>query len=139
VLHYNEAYVIICGSQYKFCGAYPKSRATFQHLSPDAVKVSQHLTNTTGQSVPLSLMLQSTLHHHSVIEGSNVTLQQSPLRSGSAYVKKAVHKLTMSILQTINYVAQDLLMGKAVLLPWVCKVFLALYSPNCSENNKRRK
>jgi len=50
----------------------------------------------------------------------------SPLLSGSAYATMTTQ--IKAILQAIVYVAQNLLSGKAVLLPWVCKVFLEAYS-----------
>ena len=115
---------MVCGSQCKSCGAYPKSGTTFQHLSPDAVKVSQHLTNITDQSVivaPNDNLCYSCYRAYCTIiqslklpEGSNVTLQQSILEWVSICKEGSTEKLTMVILHAVIYVAQDLLIRKHI-------------------------
>ena len=50
-------------------------------------------------------------------EGSNATLQQSTLEWISICKEDSTDKLTMAILDTVIYVAQDLLIGKVLLLP----------------------
>ena len=56
--YYNKAYsTIACASYselYKFCGGKPKSGTIFCRHSPDAVKVSEYLSNTTAQSVVIN-------------------------------------------------------------------------------------
>jgi len=55
---YYKAYDIICVSQGEpcgSCGANPTSGTTFCWHIPDAITVSQHLSNTTGQSVIIKL------------------------------------------------------------------------------------
>ena len=143
---YNKAYVTVCGTQCKSCGAYPKSGTTFHRHSPDSVIVSQHLTNTTGQSVVIDpcdhLCYLCYRTHCAIVEslkapqGSDAALKLSITEWVSIRDNANTDKLTMAILQAVVYVAKDLLIGKALLLPWVTKVFLTAYSPGCPDNSK---
>ena len=71
--------------------------------------------------------------HCSIIEslksphGSDTELQQSIEEWVSKYNDDNTNKLTKAILEAVIYVARNLLMEKAILLPWACKVFLQAY------------
>ena len=43
------------------------------------------------------------------------------------YNNVSTDKLTKAVLKTVIYVANQFLLGKAVLLPWACQVFLQAY------------
>ena len=51
-------------------------------------------------------------------------LQQSIEEWSDEYNDDNTDKLTKAILEVVIYIARNLLMEKAVLLPWACKVFL---------------
>ena len=137
---YNKAYSTICASHSELCsscGAKPKSGTNFCRHSPDAMKVSEHLSHTTGQSVVINpndyLCFTCYKTHCSIIKslksphGSNTQLQQSIEEWVSKYNDENSDKLTKAILEAVIYVARNLLMDKAILLPWACKVFLQAY------------
>ena len=137
---YNATYAAICGSQSKpcsSCGAKPKRGTAFCRYSPDAEKVSQHLSDQTGQNVTISPTdyICSTCYkvHCSIIEslrtphGSDTSLKQAIDQWVDKYNDDNANKLTKAILQTVVYVANHLLLEQAVLLPWACKVFLQSY------------
>ena len=139
--YYNKAYsTIACASYselYKFCGGKPKSGTIFCRHSPDAVKVSEHLSDTTAQSVVINprdyLCFTCYKTHCSIIKSlkslhrSDTELQQSIEEWSDEYNDDNTDKLTKAILEVVIYVARNLLMEKAVLLPWACKVFLQAY------------
>ena len=137
---YNDTYGIIYGSRIpcSSCGATPKSSTAFDRHSPDAEKVSQHLSDSTGQQVQISpsdyICYACYKMHCSILDslrspqGSDNMLQQSIEK----WVNKHKHnestdKLTKAVLKTVIYVANQLLVEKAVLLPWACQVFLDAY------------
>jgi len=121
------------------CLAVPvDSGTTFCWRSPDVITVSQHLSNTTGQSVVIKpndyLYFSCYITHFSVIEslksphGTDTALQQSVDEWVSKYNDNNTDKLAKALLETITYVAHHLLMEKAILLSWTSKVFLQAYN-----------
>ena len=109
-----------------------------QH-SPDAVKISQRLSNTSGETVIIApsdnICFNCYITHCSIIEsfksqqnGSDTMLQHSICEWVSKQTDDNMDRLTKAIFESvIMYVANNLLLGKAVLLPWASKVFLHAY------------
>ena len=64
------------------------------------------------------------------VQDSNVVLREW----GSKHSNENTDQLTKAILAAVIHVGNLLLMGKAVLLPLVCKVFLMSYCPNCTDS-----
>ena len=58
---------------------------------------------------------------------SDTQLQQSIEEWVSKYNDENSDKLNKAILEAVIYIAHNLLMEKAILLPWACKVFLQAY------------
>ena len=92
------------------CGAYPKNGTNFCRHSPDAIKVSEHLSNTTGQNVEIKpsdyICYTCYRTHCSIIEslmaphGSKTSLQRSIEEWVSEYNANTTNKLTKLSLQT---------------------------------------
>ena len=138
---YNETYATICGTgstPCSSCGAKPKKGTAFCRHSPDAEKVSQHLSNQTGQSMiinPNDYLCSTCYKTHCLIieslkspHGSDATLKQAIDQWVNKYNNENIDTLTKAILETVIYIANNLLLEKAVLLPWACKVFLQSYA-----------
>jgi len=108
------------------------------------VKVSQHLSNTTDQNIVIDpsdyLCYICYKSHCSIIEslkateGSDEALQQSITDWVDIYNNKSTDKLTKATLKAVLYVANHVVLGKAVLLPLVCKVFLTSDSPDYTDS-----
>jgi len=111
---YYKAYDIIFvshGEPCSSCGANSKSGTTFFQHSPDAITVSQHLSNTTGQSVVIKLndylCFSCYRTHCSIIKslksphGTDTALQQSIDEWVSKYNNDNTDKLTKALLETI--------------------------------------
>ena len=137
---YNETYVTIYGSRIpcSSCGATPKSGTAFSRQSPDAEKVSQLLTDSTGQDVNISpsdyICFACYKTHCSILESlkssqssDDNTLQQAVEKWVNKHNDDCTDKLTKAILKAVTYVANHLLVEKALLLPWACQVFLEAY------------
>ena len=142
---YYKAYTTISASHSQTCascGANPESGTNFCRHNPDVMKVSEHLSNTTGQNVEIKpsnyICFTCYRTHCSIIEslttphGSNAALQQSIEEWVSKYNDNTTDQLTKAILEVVIYVAHKLLMEKAVLLPWACWVFLQAYDTEFS-------
>ena len=134
---YNKAHATICPPSCSSCGAYPKTGTTFSRHSPDAVKISQHFSNASGETVTITpsdnICFNCYKTHCSIIEsfksqhGSDTMLQHSIHEWVSKKTDDNTDRLTKAILDTVIYVANNLLLGKSVLLPWASKVFLHAY------------
>ena len=137
---FNETYATFYGSHgipCSSCGAKPKKGTAFSRHSPDAEKVSQHLSKQTGQNIIINPddYLCSTCYkiHSSIIEslkspnGRDAMLKEVIDQWITKYNSKNTDKLTKAILETVICVANHLLLQKAVLLPWACNVFLQSY------------
>ena len=135
---FNETYATIYGSRIpcSSCGATPKSSASFSRHSPDAEVVSQLLAERTGQDVNISpsdyICFACYKTHCSILDSmkssqADNTLEQAVEMWVNKHNDNSTDKLTKAILKTVIYVANQLLVGKAVLLPWACQVFLDAY------------
>ena len=121
---------IICSS----CGATPKSSTAFSWQSIDAEVVSQLLAKRTGQDVNISPSNYicfacykthcSILHSLKSSQNSDNTLQQAVEISVNKHNDDSTDTLTN---KTVIYVANKSFVGKAVLFPWACQVFLEAY------------
>ena len=145
---YTEVYQIFhpqtpCTS----CGAIPKEGTHWCQHSPDAFLVSQHLQDTTGTEMHMSssdyicntcyrshLTILIELRSHK--QEPKCTLE-SAMQTWLAKVDdSSTDKLTKSVLRTVLHVAENLLQGKALLLPHVCQVFLHEYGVHHSGSSK---
>ena len=96
------------------CGATPKPGQKLYRHSPNPVVVSKYITDTTGTDTVISpddYICTSCYNTHCTIA-----------------------KSTKAIVSSVIYVAQHLLVQKALLLPWVCQVFLNVYGIQPSED-----
>ena len=127
-------------------------------IIPDVVKISQHLSNTSSETVTIDFISYSCYKIHcSIIEflkpqhGSDTMLWKCIDEWVSKKTNENTDRLTKAILDTVMYVANNLLiLGKAVLLPYcmgqlsvsVCVWYWAcpLYNINTKgfHSNKRK-
>ena len=111
---YNDTYATIygpCSIPCSSCGANPKKGTAFSRHSPDAEKVSQHLSNQTGQIIIINQndYLCSTCYktHCSIIEslksphGSDAMLKQAIEQWVDKYSNENTDKLTKATLETL--------------------------------------
>ena len=114
-----------CSIPCSSCGANPKKGTAFSRHSPDAEKVSQHLSNQTGQSIIINqndyfLCSMCYKTHCSIIEspksphGSDAMLKQAIEQWVDKYNNENTDKLTKATLETVIYVANHLLLGKGL-------------------------
>ena len=114
---YNKAHAIICPPSCSSCGAYPKTGTSFTRHSPDAVKISQHLSNTSGETVtiaPNDLICYSCYKIHcSIIEsfklqnGSDTMLQKCIDEWVSKKANENTDRLTKAILDTVVRICSE--------------------------------
>ena len=62
-----------------------------------------------------------------IVNGSDEMLQKSIKEWEATKEDSKTDHLTKAIVSSVIYVAQHLLVQKALLLPWVCQVFLNVY------------
>ena len=124
----------ICAS----CGAAPKVGKSFCRHSPNALAVVQHLKITTGTDIQITdddyLCTNCYKMHCTIIKSlESVQHGSDDMLSSAIEVWTATMEndnndtLTRSVLAAVLYVAKQLLENKAVLLPWVCQIFLQAY------------
>ena len=124
----------ICAS----CGATPKVGKTFCRHSPNALAVMKHFKTTTGTDTQITnedcLCNNCYKMHCSLIKslesaqkGSDDMLNDAIELWTTTINNDDIDALTRSVLAAVLYVAKQLLQNKAVLLPWVCHVFLQAY------------
>jgi len=122
---------ILTSSVASSCGANAKRGTNFCWHSPDAEKVSEHLSKCQWSNRYCYYVCFTCYRTHcSIIEslkskhGSDKALQQCVDEWVSKHSDGNNDKLTDAILKCVIYVAYNILLGKAMLLPWACKVFL---------------
>ena len=122
------------------CGAIPKVYESFCRHSPNALAVSQHLATTAGIDIQIGnddyICTSCYKMHCSIIKsleskqnGSDDTLHDS-VEIWKHTAEKTTDLVTKATLAAVMYVAKHLLQKKAILLPWVCQVFLRAYGMN---------
>ena len=123
---------------YKSCGAVPKAGKTFNQHSPDSQTVTEHLRKTINSDInitPQDILCLSCYKLHSNIlkeirNPGNVGLivyNRICTTGQPLLAKKEISSLNPFWMQSY-FVAEHLTHQKAVLLPWVCKVFLDTHS-----------
>ena len=120
------------------CGATSKQGQKFIRHCPNPALVSQYLTDTIGTEInigPSDRICTSCYNTHSCIIKSiqcqlsrTDEMLEKEIETWEATIRRQdENTLTNSILTSVIFVAQFLLSQKAVLLPWVCQVFLETY------------
>ena len=129
------------------CGATSKLGQKFIRHSPNPTLISQYLTEATGIEIvigPSDRICTSCYNTHSSIikstecqlNGSDEKLENDTETWEVTIRRHNDDELTNAILTSVIFVAQSLLSQKAVLLPWVCQVFLEACGVQCSEEVK---
>ena len=131
------------------CGATPKPGQKLYRHSPNPVVVSKYITDTTGTDTVISpdeYICTSCYNTQCTIvkstdctpnckpNGSDEMLQKSIKEWEATKEDSKTDHLTKAIVSSVIYVAQHLLVQKALLLPWVCQVFLDVYGIQPSED-----
>ena len=134
-------------SRFSSCGATSKFGQKFIRHSPNPTLISQYLTEATGIEIvigPSDRICTSCYNTHSSIikstecqlNGSDEKLENDIETWEVTIRRHNDDELTNAIPTSVIFVAQSLLSQKAVLLPWVCQVFLEAYGVQCSEEVK---
>ena len=134
---YNKVYRLFNPVQNcSFCGATPKPGQKFHHHSPNPVIVSKYIKDTTGTPIVISpddwLCTSCYNTHCSIVKSTECELKGSDemlIKCIDDWEAKAydTDQLTKAVLSSVIFVAKYLLLQKALLLPWVCQVFLIAY------------
>ena len=136
---YNKVYRLLNPAQNcSFCGATPKPGQRFHRHSPNPVTVSKYIKDTTGTDIHISpddwLCTSCYNTHCSIVKSIECEVNGSDdmlLKSIDDWeaIKKDYNtdQLTKAVLSSVIFVAKYLLLQKALLLPWVCQVFLSAY------------
>ena len=120
------------------CGATPKPGQKFYRRCPNPVIISKYLQDTSDTNILISpddCICTSCYNTHcsiiksieSDLHGSDQMLLQSIKEWEITKDNTSTDQLTKAILSSVIYVAKSLLLQKALLLPWVCEVFLNAY------------
>ena len=120
------------------CGTMPKPGSKLYRHSPDSILVSKYIKDTTGNDLkitPDDLICTSCYNSHCKIInsikceqiGSDEMLAKCIAEWEARKLAHNTDRLTSAILSSVLFVAKHLLPHKAVLLPWVCSVFLQAY------------
>ena len=136
--HYHEVYRQFKARPCAGCGVKPKVGTYFTRHSPDASTVSRVLHENMGfDGIVLSTdYICSTCYkvHIAIIQSieSETSSPDEMLKDHIAiweykFSTKDTDKLTMAILQSVLFVASEILHNRAVLLPHVASVFLEAY------------
>ena len=121
------------------CGATPKPGQKFHRRSPDPVINSKYIKDTIETDIYISaddcICTSCYNAHCSIVKsikhelnGSDEMLTKSIEEWKAAHQAHNTDHLTKAILSSVIFVAKHLLAQKALLLPWVCQVFLNAYT-----------
>ena len=122
------------------CGATPKPGQKFHRHSPNPVIVSKYIKDITETDIhisPADCICTSCYNTHcsivksieSELNGSDEILSKSVEEWEATKKAHTTDQLTKAILTSVIFVAKHLLVQKALLLlPWVCQVFLNIYT-----------
>ena len=124
---------------YSTCRATPKPGQKFHRHSPNPVIVSKYIKDTTGTDIRISphdcICTSCYNTHCSIVKsieyklnGSDELLAKSIEEWEATKKTHNTDRLTKAILTSVVFVAKNLLVQKALLLPWVCQVFLNTYT-----------
>jgi len=125
------------------CGAIPKPGSKFSRHSPNSLLVAKYIKDSIGTDLcitPEDLICTSCYNLHCTIIksikceqiGSDEMLAKSIEKWENIKIAHNTDTLTSAILSSVLFVAKHLLPHKAVLLPWVCNVFLQAYGVVCT-------
>ena len=122
----------------KSCGTQPKPGTWFTRHSPDAHTICSHLQNTVG----MDIVLQPSDKICAMCYKAHIAILKSleeQLNTPDNILKESMdiwemvkrddntNHLTKTVLTIVLFVAKELLLQRALLLPAVCRMFLAEY------------